>query len=654
MVGPSALPQPTATVDTASGTAAFAVQQRVDLLMQENARSTKPHAFRGDQGELRALLTAQVNAQVRAANESSKAAEDSHFRLYWKPYCDLQRTPYLRPHVDSLTFCERQLEEAWWGGIIPWVAARMPNQAGKIGAALPSSVLKVPSNMRRWHRRQGVVPVSLKAAVQATDGLLKDFLLEHGPLALVPKRKEPLTNEEILDMFNYSGDLYAGSRKRHQLDWTSPMFSSLLAMFHTLAQTGMRKAEVSLPPKAKFDRSRLSMLNVKWRIGGRTYDYLTPELYARLQKEGGYALLRPPPSKADPFSLHWGPCTIYLRYSATEKINAARELAREEMRRAIDPRQRESAPLFVTNEGVAWRHHELAATFHAIIVAIRGEARAATVSMHSWRIYLACALLAQGASFATIQSMLRWRSEDALRIYARINDFKYADWLSSAQGATISSTRTTTSAVAMLSRPPDPGTLAGVMRAAAQAEAVATATAPATASSTNTSTREIVESPPPVASVGMRVEGLFDGKWDPGTVTKVFKNGKFNIHYDDETKETRQMFNKENLRVLLSSSEGMARASTPVASEPLEVTLAKAMQEAAMQEKAGAAEAGFCDVWRARAAKAVDVAVREARSQEEQPEVDAYGRLEGLHDSMSALLLEAEKADAEETAAVVA
>ena len=67
VVGPSALPPQAATADTASGTAAFAVQQRVDQLMAENARSTKPHAFRGDQGQLRALLMAQVNAQAQAA-----------------------------------------------------------------------------------------------------------------------------------------------------------------------------------------------------------------------------------------------------------------------------------------------------------------------------------------------------------------------------------------------------------------------------------------------------------------------------------------------------------------------------------------------------------------------------------------------------------
>jgi hypothetical protein len=64
--------------------------------------------------------------------------------------------------------------------------------------------------------------------------------------------------------------------------------------------------------------------------------------------------------------------------------------------------------------------------------------------MHSFRIYLACALLAAGASHGTIQTMLRWRSDDALKIYARINDFKYAEWLEKASTAKVSSIRTTT------------------------------------------------------------------------------------------------------------------------------------------------------------------------------------------------------------------
>ena len=40
--------------------------------------------------------------------------------------------------------------------------------------------------------------------------------------------------------------------------------------------------------------------------------------------------------------------------------------------------------------------------------------------------------------------MLRWRSDDALKIYARINDDKYADEVEKAANATVSSVRTTT------------------------------------------------------------------------------------------------------------------------------------------------------------------------------------------------------------------
>ena len=448
------------------------IAQRVDALMAINQNSTRAHAFRGDPDHLRALLDSSQRAQAQAANENSVAAEEAHMRLYWKPYCDLQRTPTLRPDERSLTWDEIQLEEAWWAGCIPFIQKLMPNQQGVVGAAKPESILKVPINIRRSHIRQGIRTVSLASCVRATEGLLRAFLLEHGPLALIPKRKEPLTNEEIRGIFAFSGRI-GGPRSRRCLDWDSPEYSSLLAMFHTLAQTGMRKGEVSLPKNARFDKSRLSMLNVRWCIGGVVCNELTPELYQRLLKDGGFALLRPPPSKADPFSLHWGPCTIYLRFHPTEAINAARELAREELRRKVPLADRETAPLFVKADGTAWRHTELAKVFDEIVTEVCGAARAKQLSMHSWRVYLACALLSKGASFATIQTMLRWKSEDALRIYARINNFAYADWLSAAQGASVSSVRTTTGVVGALSAPPEPGTLAGTMlEAASEARAM--------------------------------------------------------------------------------------------------------------------------------------------------------------------------------------
>ena len=78
---------------------------------------------------------------------------------------------------------------------------------------------------------------------------------------------------------------------------------------------------------------------------------------------------------------------------------------------------------------------------------------------------------------------------------------------------------------------------------------------------------------------------------------------------------------------------------------------ADAMQMASRGSSAGCAEAGFHDLWRQRASAAIDSAVRDAHATNEQPVYDAYGRLEGLHASMSTLMLEAEKADAEDAPA---
>ena len=47
-------------------------------------------------------------------------------------------------------------------------------------------------------------------------------------------------------------------------------------------------------------------------------------------------------------------------------------------------------------------------------------------------------------------------------------------------------------------------------------------------------------------------------------------------------------------------------------------------------------------------------AVREAHGREERPEVDAYDRLEGLAGGVSSLILEAERADAEDAREVLA
>ena len=367
--------------------------------------------------------------------------------LYWEPYCQMWDTPTERPDIKQLSWEHECIERGFWGAAVPFIHARMKSRrTGNVGEAQPQSVLNVLRNVRRELQRPGKKTVSLEAAVRACDGLLREYIDEHGQDALLPHRKEPLTNEIIVALLSDGMQDKAIGPRGRVVDWSAAEFSSLRAMFATLAQTGMRKSEVSIPDKGKWTRRFISFDNVKWSIGGIVYKAPTLEQLAAL-REGDFALLRPPPSKADQFGLHWGASTIYLPYHpnrGTHPVCAARELAREEMRRAVPAIKRIDTPLFAREDGQAWCHSALADTFERMLKMVVGAERVKHYSMHSWRIYLACALLAAGASNGTIQAMLRWRSEDALKIYARVNGVTYGSWLDIAAIASVASVRTTT------------------------------------------------------------------------------------------------------------------------------------------------------------------------------------------------------------------
>ena len=128
-------------------------------------------------------------------------------------------------------------------------------------------------------------------------------------------------------------------------------------------------------------------------------------------------------------------------------------LAHLELLRKVSPDKRADTPLFVDFTGSAYGAHAAADMFGKILLLVLPDPlHAKRYSMHSFRIYLACALLEAGASNGTIQTMLRWRSDEALKIYARINDYKYADWLTKASQAKVSNIRTTTLAENMKER----------------------------------------------------------------------------------------------------------------------------------------------------------------------------------------------------------
>lgn len=107
-----------------------------------------------------------------------------------------------------------------------------------------------------------------------------------------------------------------------------------------------------------------------------------------------------------------------------------------------DVASRAQVPLISPDYKAPFHASHLDSLLSVILRRLMGAACAANYSWHSARIYLACSLLAAGATSAQIQSLCRWQTEDSLRIYARLNADKYRQLLEAAAAADVASVST--------------------------------------------------------------------------------------------------------------------------------------------------------------------------------------------------------------------
>ena len=235
-----------------------------------------------------------------------------------------------------------------------------------------------------------------------------------------------------------------GSKNWH---WGTARGRSIRVLFHVLSQTGFRKAEVALAAGEKFDALHLSLANLTWRIGGKMIIEPTTADLLRL-KPGDFAVIWPPPSKADPFGLKWGNYPIWLPYDEDASINAARELRSWEMYIRQPTREaRRQLPMFWSDDkGSPLRQNDLANIFQRLLRWVligrgKDEASVADYSVHSFRIYLCASLMAAGATDAEIQAALRWASVEALRIYEVRNAEHYGNLIRRAEATRLTGMR---------------------------------------------------------------------------------------------------------------------------------------------------------------------------------------------------------------------
>jgi hypothetical protein len=108
----------------------------------------------------------------------------------------------------------------------------------------------------------------------------------------------------------------------------------------------------------------------------------------------------------------------------------------------LTPALASTSPLFGPTFGAEFSHWEVE-TYFEIMMRFGANVSVEDLkdfSIHSFRIFVACALLAANVPRQTIKRLLRWRGDLSLEIYARLNDGEWATHVASTYTAHIDST----------------------------------------------------------------------------------------------------------------------------------------------------------------------------------------------------------------------
>jgi hypothetical protein len=294
-------------------------------------------------------------------------------------------------------------------------------------AAKPTSVTIV-STVRRIHSYFGITMASSKLVTTLFKAAVRRFIENHGLSAFMPSRKEPFTNDELRRMMQIPNgtSLRLSQNATFTVSRSCKLWRTVLKLLNCMAQTGLRLA----------DALKLNGDAVWFELDGVALPTVNAAAVEGATDLRDFVELKVGQTKADQLGTYWAPFPVYLPLEWSSPINAAREFLLFERDFPTAPEQRIRTPLFADSNGKRLSRPWLEKVLTALMD--HCGVNAATHSWHSFRIYLACALRAVDCDDSRIKAMVRWVSDQSLRIYARDSRHEYGRWLRKALTADVS------------------------------------------------------------------------------------------------------------------------------------------------------------------------------------------------------------------------
>jgi hypothetical protein len=362
-------------------------------------------------------VVSSISHYLSQAYAPSTIAKDRGYFRTWERICASLGTSAWRTDVAANTgrdphgFQREQVLQCI--ALIEKWADMQPRSHSSPGA-LPGSAMSMLGGVRRTHTIAGLSFAPSQMAAQVLKGMLREYVRIHKLDGVAPERKCAFPHEvghNVLLGLLRTPD--GSSWKSHTVDYSEYRWRSARAAFETAAETGNRGDELR----------RFTFASLVWKIGGREVAAPSDAQLASLGEDDG-VWLKHSTSKSDPFGFFFATTPSFLAFSRTAPRCACRRLAALERFARVEPGLRASTPLFGMRLGAAFTYEQMRTVLDVFLVcgARVPEADLVKYSVHSFRITLATLLFALKCSIDTIKRMLRWRSDDSVRIYGRLSD----------------------------------------------------------------------------------------------------------------------------------------------------------------------------------------------------------------------------------------
>ena len=414
-------------------TARQARRQAARQIAQQLAHDESQYALCPEQSEaLESLVVSAAEARDAGIPHGTASADEWGF-AWVKKFAAATGNVWMRPRVDAVTTARDRLREAYFTALaLMWIAAAMPASARRRRAGyeqgMPTSALLAIYAFRRVQRDCARYLPGMEEARGVLKGLCARYKLRWGDDALVPMRKQPFSTAHTRAI------LHALDTATVALGWTTCLAQAMQVAFCFGMSTGMRKDEWTA---AFNDDTYLRRANLTWVDDDGEPLPSTPEVTA--SRRNGHLLRgRAPPSKCDRLATEWGARYMWFRLDDSNPLNFAARWRQWELDHPCPPQDRGTWPAFSPfgNE-VPFTSSRAGALFQALLVVAIGALAAALRSWHSCRITIATRLYARRGTSdvgrdeveGVIQAVVRWKTVEAMRIYARIEPAHYARYV---------------------------------------------------------------------------------------------------------------------------------------------------------------------------------------------------------------------------------